>query len=204
MKAPHSNEETPVLFELAVGQSDYEAVLALRHAAYLGTHKAGARLPVSAMADEFDAHSQIFVARLNGQIAASLCATLTENGGPTDHGRYTPYPTNFPELSQCIEASRLCVSAQYQGSGMLDAMMGHLVSFALSHERAYVYGGAAGHLIDVYARYGARAVGLGYRNQGLGGVEHRLILLDARELVLGQGVSEEIWLRAYSDISIHF
>ncbi len=153
---------------------------------------------------ELDSRSHVFSAQHDGKTIVSFRATLLADGDTTEHGRYMQYPVDFPKLSDCVETTQPFVDPRFRAEGVLAPMFGPLVGFALEKDRRYVYGGAAGHLIDVYKRFGARTIGLPYRNSALGGIEQRLFILDAAELALGQGVSEDIWLRAYSDISVCF
>jgi len=154
--------------------------------------------------DEIDSRSPVFFAHHDGKIIVSFRATLLADGDTTEHGRYVQYPVDFPKLFDCVETTHLFVDPRFQGEGVLSAIFGRLVGFALENDRRYVFSGAAGHFIDVYKRYGGRTTGLSYRTPDLGGIEHHLVLLDAAELALGQGVSEDIWLNAYSDISVSF
>lgn len=201
-----SSEFSPLFrFQHAKTTGEYDAVLRLRHLAYAHAGKVSREGPVEAMGDAFDAESTIFLAYDAGKLVATMRAFLTRNGQPFDHGRYAKFPDDFPPLDRCVEASRLAVDLDFQGKGLLAAMVTELAAFALSQRRRYLFGGAAGALIEIYRRYGAQVVGEPYCNPALSNLEHRIIVMDLEKLVHArQGITQDIWMRLYCDLAKRF
>ncbi|MBY0370951.1 GNAT family N-acetyltransferase [bacterium] len=186
------------VFGTAETEQDYWEVLALRHLAYKAAGKVSENSDPSDLGDEFDARSIVVTVRENGKLVASARIAVLRDGDTTDHGRYAVFPADFPPLSQLMESSRVCTDPAHRGNGLFPKIMAHLMRLAVANDRRYVFGGAAGTLIPMYERYGAKVIGEPYRNPSLSGIEHRLILLDAPGILEGRGVSPELWARVYA------
>ncbi|MCC7442144.1 MAG: GNAT family N-acetyltransferase [Bdellovibrionales bacterium] len=181
-------------------QEEYQSVLHLRHATYLAENKISPDKKVMDMADEFDSRAQILIAKHKGKIVGSLRAMFHDSPEQSDIGRYVRFPAEFPKFAEIVEATRVCTHAEFRGADIMYQLMAHLLLTAIKHGRRFVVGGAAGSLVEFYAKIGFKPVGVRYRSLALDGIEHELIMMDTHEVALGRGIGIKPWNQLYGPV----
>ncbi len=187
-------------FSYVKSQEEYNEVLNLRFLAYKAANKLTDDKCVGDMGDEFDARSRILIVKHKGNIVGSLRAMFHGQDDPTDHGRYVKYPPNFPRNLDVVESSRVCTHPDFRGGDLFRQLVAHTLLTAIKGGRRYIFGGAAGSLLDVYEKCGFVQVGVSYKNESLGGMEHQLILMDTHAVALGRKISIQAWNQMYSAV----
>ncbi|MEW6057478.1 MAG: GNAT family N-acetyltransferase [Bdellovibrionota bacterium] len=184
-------------------ESEYNEVLHLRYNAYKNANKLAPNKQVIDMADEFDSRARILVVKHQGRVVGSVRTMFHAETDQTDHGRYIAYPSNFPKLTETIEASRMCTDPEFQKTGIVFELLAHMVLTTIKSGRRYLYSGASGSLLEFYKKCGWRLTGLTYNNDALGGIQHELMLMDTYEVALGKGIGFRFWNRLYANLIDH-
>jgi predicted GNAT family N-acyltransferase len=187
-------------FSYTKNSKDYEDVLDLRFEAYSEDGKLTPDVDRSFMRDDFDAKSRIITVKMQGKLVATARAIFHEKGDKTSHERYLNYPENFPEIEQSLETSRLCVKPDFQGTGLARELGKHFALLTVKAGRKYVYFSAAGTLIDFWKSMGYKETGGTYVHKQLGNLEHKLIICNVYDAILGRDVSRATWQQSYSHL----
>ena len=187
-------------FTYSKSTKDYEEVLDLRFEAYNQSGKLIETVTRDFMRDEFDSRSRILTVKLKNHLVGSARAMFHENGDPTSHERYLDYPKGFPEISKCLEVSRVCVKPDFQGAGLARELVKHLTLLTIKAGRKYIYLSAAGELIDFWLELGFKDTGTTYVHKQLGNLEHKLLINDVENSILGRTISGKSWLYSYEHL----
>lgn len=187
-------------FSYSKSARDYEDVLKLRLEAYQASGKLSDDVDLEFMRDEFDSRSRILTVRLNGELIGSARAMFHEIGDKTSHERYLSYPPDFPQITECLEVSRVCVNPGYQGAGLARELAKHLALLTVKAGRKYIFLSAAEGLIDFWKDLGFRETGITYVHKQLGNLDHKLLVNDVQKSILGRGISSRSWIDSYQHL----
>jgi len=187
-------------FSYSKSSTDYNDVLQLRFDAYKDSGKLLENVSLDFMRDEFDSRSRILTIKANGKLVGSARAMFHDNGDKTSHERYLDYPDGFPDVSDCLEVSRVCVKTDYQGAGLARELAKHLALLTIKAGRKYIYLSAAGDLVEFWLNLGFKDTGVTYVHKQLGNMEHKLLINDVEKSILGRDMNAKNWLDSYEHL----
>ncbi len=187
-------------FSYSKSAKDYDEILNLRFEAYQETGKLASSIDKDFMRDEFDSRSRILTVKLKEKIVGSARAMFHETGDTTSHERYLKYPESFPDISKCLEVSRVCVKPDFQGAGLARELAKHLSLLTIKSGRKFIYLSAAGELVQFWLDLGFKDTGVTYIHKQLGNLEHKLLINDVEKSILGREISGKAWLYSYEQL----
>jgi predicted GNAT family N-acyltransferase len=172
---------------------EYGEVLRLRRLAYVHARKVSADAKDVDMADAFDAHSRILVAKHRGQVVGT--ARLMFPDSETDrlnHEEFLELPPGLPPRTELVEVFKTCTHPGYRGSDLFYALLQHVALVIVQSGRRYALMSATDSLAPIYQRFGFRPAGASYEHPGMR-MRHHLMLLDVARVIEGVGVSPLYW-----------
>lgn len=187
-------------FSYVKTESEYKDVLALRCRAYSDGSKRLARNVLLGMGDEFDARARILIIKFKGNIIGTARMMFHNAISETEHGRYLKYPPGFPDVSNCVEITRVAVEEKFRGTDVFDHIFAHAVLTTIKSGRRYITAGAAGPLVSLYLQTGFSLAGLRYNNRVLGRA-HELLIMDTHRVALGKGIGFKRWNKIFGKVT---
>src|SRR5262249_1167609 len=95
--------------------------------------------------------------------------------------RYPGFGEITMRCSSFITGSRMAVQPAYQGQGLFWVLHDVMPEEAEKVGRQFVFGGAAGWVLDQYVKVGWERTGQVYADPTFGGMAHEFILLNVPE-----------------------
>lgn len=178
-------------FSACNDESDFEAVLELRRRAYSAVGKVAATTKASEMADCYDHGAVIIMARDGDTLVATVRLMLPSPDERREFDDFLSLPTWIPR-SQLGVISRLATHSEYRGGDLAYAMVLASLALAASHSRAVVASGCTETLLPIYARVGARGMGLRFFHAALASTPHELIVFRPESVMQGRGVRDDL------------
>lgn len=179
-------------FRWCATESDYDAVLRLRHQAYGAVGKVDPSLSHTVMAESFDAGARCLMAEHQGRLVGTARLVLPVAGEPTEYDAYVVLPS-WIERADLAVLSRIATHVDYRGGDLLYALVLRCLAAARAEGRRIVIGGCTEPLFHVYERVGARRSGRRFAHAALGGVEEQLIYFESDCVASGVGVRLDLW-----------
>lgn len=187
-------------FTYVKSQKDYEDVLDLRYECYMKSGKIGGAVTRDFMRDEYDSRARILVIKYQGKIVASVRGMFHDAGDVTSHERYLSYPPDFPGQKDCLELSRLCVRDDHQSAGLANELTKHFILLAVKSNRRYCYFSVTDSFKSHWIDLGFSETGTTYVHEQLGGLQHHLMICDAKQAILGKNTKVNAWLNSYEHL----
>jgi hypothetical protein len=123
--------------------------------------------------------------------------------GPADsfeHEAYTSLPAGL-DRRRTTEITRICTHPGFRGGDLLRALLQFSALEVLRADRPIVVGSATQKLLPLYERIGMRATGRPFVHDELAGLEHWLIVGDARRALAGRGIGPLAWNLMWAEVS---
>jgi predicted GNAT family N-acyltransferase len=183
---------------LATSESERRQAYALRHLAYSTAGKLHADA-TALFCDAYDQSAKIVVARHKGEVVASLRLMFHGPAESFEHDAYTSLPADL-DRQRVTEITRICTHPGFRGGDLLRALFQFSALEVLRAGRPVVVGSATQKLLPLYRRLGMRATGRPFLHHELGGLEHRLIVGDARRALAGRGIGPLAWNLVWAEV----
>lgn len=197
---PARYSNTAYDFTYVKSQKDYEDVLQLRYDCYIKSGKLGEGITPDFMRDEFDSRARILIVKHQGKIIASVRGMFHEKGDKTSHERYLVYPPQFPDPSECLELSRLCVHEEHQSAGLANELTKHFILLAIKSARKHCYFSVTDSFKPHWLKLGFIETNVNYVHEQLGNARHHLMICNAERAILGRITGPSAWLSSYEHL----
>jgi predicted GNAT family N-acyltransferase len=183
---------------VATCEAERRQAYALRHLAYAAAGKVTPD-PAAVFRDAYDQSATIVVARHKGEVVASLRLMFHGPEDSFEHEAHTSLPAGL-DRQRTTEITRVCTHPGFRGGDLLLALLQFSALAVLRADRPIVLGSATKKLLPLYERIGLRATGRGFVHSELAGLEHWLIVGDARQALAGRGIGPLVWNLMCADV----
>lgn len=191
-----------VTYDVVSCEDDYTQVLQLRHDAYARAGKVQSGESYRKMADRYDSHSHILIAKHLGKIVGSM--RLTHHDGsesPFELCESIEVPGHF--LSQhVLEASRACVAKDFEGTDLIHGMFEAGNQIAIKVGAEYVITSCELKLLHLYKRLGFKIHGKPFKLLTLGGIPHYFIAARVETIYNSKGLNPIIWHFSHRNVAV--
>ena len=188
-----------VEFDLVRSNADYEAVLELRHGAYMGAGRLDSSVTPADMADVYDAQARILVARFRGKIVATMRLVFPGPNDQFEQERYITFPDSFPRHEDTVEISRASTSDEFRGKDLLIGLFRYATLTVAQSGRKHILLCAHEELARIYLRLGFRDTGLRVEHGAFKNMPHMVCLADFDRFLKGSG-NPLIWLTLFNSL----
>lgn len=183
---------------VATSEAERRQAYVLRHLAYAAAGKVNTDA-APLFCDAYDERASIVVARHKGEVVASLRLMFHGPADSFEHEAYTSLPAGL-DRRRTTEISRICTHPGFRGGDLLWALLRFSALEVLRADRPVVVGSATQNLLRLYERIGMRATGRAFVHDELAGLEHWLIVGDARRALAGRGIGPLAWNLMWADV----
>ena len=177
----------------------YRDLKMLRWQSYANAGKINARKSSSDdMLDEFDHRSRIILAYIGEHLVGSVRFTFCNDR--VDHFEMEgsiKLPEKFVGVNS-VEASRLCVLTELQGTDIVHGLMERCTQLFLKSDRKYLITSCTSELLNFYKKIGYKYSGHSFRLPSLNNKEHFLISITSDRAINAKKVNPFFWFFTYS------
>jgi predicted GNAT family N-acyltransferase len=179
--------------------TEYEAVLQLRHAAYLAEGKISSEASVAEMSDIYDARSRIVICRKGDTLVGTARVSFHEYSDTFEHEEFVRWPTNLPRRDESVEITRLCTHPEFQGAGVIFSLVRFSVITAVQGRRNWVVSSATSDLVPLYESVGLKSVDITFSHPFLNHLKHHMLVGNIEDAMLGRTSGPIAWNLVWKD-----
>jgi len=185
-------------FVLVSSTEEYFAVLNLRKEAYVRAGKIDVDTTASDMADIFDSHSRLIIAKFQGKVVGSVRVTNC----PLSHQKFElessiTLPSKIDRY-QVMEISRLCVAKEFENSDLVHGLFERVFEIALKLGVKYAFTSCETKLLRTYSRLGFYPNGITFELKTLKNLKHHFLLHDMRSSKYSSRLNPICWYYAFN------
>lgn len=193
--------KSAVSFEVCSSREDYEGVLSLRHRAYARAGKIEKNASIESMADKYDSHSRIVIAKFKDRVVGSIRFTFCANTEQTfEIEESIDLPRKFNRL-ETIEASRACVDSHFENSDLIHGLFELGAQICLKTNSKWVVTSCDDKLLSLYRKLGFKKQGIQFSLKTLGNIPHIFIAAKTKVIYTSEGLNPAIWHFSYRPVA---
>jgi ribosomal protein S18 acetylase RimI-like enzyme len=194
--APIRNLGNSVRIEVISTPEDYHQVLRIRHEAYLAAKKLDETIRLEDMADEYDLHSIILIAKTDNAVVGTLRIVECRSKDQTfPLEKYFDFNViDKPEnRNRYYEISRLAVDPKFQGTDVVLKIFKELTRILGANLNMTAVCVATRSVRSLYTRIGFYVISK-ETHHPVAKDDHLAILkVDSKDFLLGKGISAHAW-----------
>ena len=179
--------------------TEYQAVLQLRHAAYIADGKISPEASVADMSDIHDARSRILICRKGDTIVGTARLSFHEFSDALEHEEFVRWPTDLPRRDESVEITRLCAHPEFQGSGLIFSLLRFCVIAAVQGRRTWVVSSATSDLVPLYESVGLKSVDITFNHPYLNHLKHHVLVGSIEDAMPGRTSGPIAWNLVWKD-----
>lgn len=188
-------------YEIVSTEADYQSVLNLRLEAYKRAGKVNAESSKENMADKYDAHSKIIVAKLGEMVVASIRYTYCSSAEHRfELDESITIPKKF-ERNKTLEASRACVRPEFENTDLIHGLFEFGTQIAVKLEAKWILSSCEEKLLKLYSRLGMTNQDQVFHLKTLGNIPHYLIAGNLETISTSKGLNPIIWHYSYGNVA---
>lgn len=190
-----------VTYSLVHTEDEYQQVLSLRRDAYARAGKIDPSTPASSMADLYDSHSRIVIAKVGGMVVGSVRYTFcTDESHKFELDESIVIPKKF-NRQKTFEASRACVAREFEDTNLIHGIFEFGIQLTVKAGIEWVITSCEGKLLGLYGKLGFKPQGVSFTLKTLNNIPHHLIAGDTSVIATGKGMNSIVWYFSFGNVA---